>query len=291
MKPVRKPIRRTRALIVGGALATLAITSAVLSRSQGKARIAIYPAAQAVSSGATTADASQDVDRRSLAFYLGNTSTDLFTEPQPNTSTSPPGAAHPGVPLPAPPVVKTVPVEQSARWPPQPDRFAAYVYSGTVTVDGQMVALIEDSRSKGGWYIRSGDRFQGASVTSIDAQSVALDVDGKPRLLVKSDDFNAVPLNASAKTDQTDKAAQAAAGQPGSAGAVQTASVQPGNAGSDQTASDQPGNGRRNRFGGPGGPFGGPGGPGGFGGPGGPGGFGGPGGPGGFGGPGGPPPR
>jgi hypothetical protein len=216
---------------------------------------------------------------RPLTFYLGNTRSSLFNAPQPASQ----------VLLPSPSVAKPVDgrgaiAEPSVALPALPDRFANYVYTGTVTVDGQIQALIENSRSKEGWYIRPGDSFQGAFVKNIDAQSVTLDVDGEPRLLAKSNVFNVVPLNASAKVDQpkTDQPAKGASDQP--------ASGQSGDSGAGQTAfapQDRGGPGGPGDFGGPGGPggFGGPGGPGGFGGPGGPGGFGGPRGQGGFGGP------
>jgi hypothetical protein len=280
--------RRIHAPIIGGALVTLVITSAVLSRSQGKATIAIYPAAQPVGSSGVTADDWQAADKRPVTFYLENTRSGLFAAPP---SSLP-------APLPEASVVKPVKAEKSLTeatpavvpWT-MPDRFTNYVYTGSVTIDGQIQALIENTRTREGWYLKAGDNFQGAAVTSIDAQSVTLDVDGEPRLFAKSGYFNAVPLNASAKVDQPakDAAAQSTAGQPGSDGTGQTAAAQSGNGTSDSSAGTRgPGGFRRpGGFGGPSG-FGGPGGPGGFGGPGGPGGSGGPRG---FGGPGGPPPQ
>jgi len=95
--------------------------------------------------------------------------------------------------------------------PPAPvNPFAGWVYSGTVTIGGTTYALVENSASKQGQYLRQGDRWMGAIVTAIAPAMLTLNAGGQITTLPKSDAFNATPLNA--------PPAQGQPGQPGQPG-------------------------------------------------------------------------
>ncbi|MCC6442569.1 MAG: hypothetical protein IT210_03815 [Armatimonadetes bacterium] len=96
--------------------------------------------------------------------------------------------------------------------PPAPvNLFAGWVYSGTVTIGGATYALVENAGSKEGLYLKKGDNWMGAVVTSIAPAMLTLSVGGRMTPIPKSDTFNATPLNSPAGAGQP--------GQPGVPGA------------------------------------------------------------------------
>lgn len=128
------------------------------------------------------------VERPALALSGGEVRADLFTRPvseQPASPKQPEMQEQPGENAPEPAH-------------PAPDKFADYVYSGTITASGHTIALLENSRTHTGGYYQQGDLFQDAKVVQVDADGVTLDVHGAKRRLPKSDVYNLVPLNAAA---------------------------------------------------------------------------------------------
>ena len=87
------------------------------------------------------------------------------------------------------------------------DPLAEYIYSGTVTIDGQKQALLENARTRQGWYLRPGENFMGATVKQIDDRMVTLNVHGQLRRIPKSTAYNVVPLNAQAGATGTAQSA------------------------------------------------------------------------------------
>src|SRR5579859_7864762 len=84
MKHSRRRRRRMGALIISGALATLAIATTVHSRAQHKATIAIYPAVSSLSPSVTITGGGQKADKRPLAYYTENVRASLFSAPVPS---------------------------------------------------------------------------------------------------------------------------------------------------------------------------------------------------------------
>ncbi len=77
---------------------------------------------------------------------------------------------------------------------PQPDPLADAIYSGSVTVDGKTMALIESRSSRQGQYVAAGDRWQNLEILAITPASITMSVNGAQRALAVSDALNVVPL-------------------------------------------------------------------------------------------------
>ena len=65
---------------------------------------------------------------------------------------------------------------------PEINPFADWSYTGTVKVGDQMMALLENTKTKDGQYLKVGESFQGATVSEITEQSITLNSGGKPRV-------------------------------------------------------------------------------------------------------------
>ena len=134
---------------------------------------------------ATTAGAP---DREDLAFYTTNVRDGMFSAPQPPKRKPP---TPPAKVIPKPPVIVTVP-------PMHIDPFAQWSYTGTVHMGDITMALLENTSTKEGQYVKSGDRFMGAQVQSITDQMVTLTNAGKPSMLAKADTIMVTPLSQNA---------------------------------------------------------------------------------------------
>ncbi len=122
--------------------------------------------------------------RRSLAFYTKSARGTLFSEPLPPE----PKPAPPPPPQPTPPPVRL----------PEIDPFAGWAYTGTVTINGQKMVLLENATTKEGQYLHIGEVFMGGQVSDISDSNVTIMVGNKPRQMFKSQNYNVVPLSASA---------------------------------------------------------------------------------------------
>jgi hypothetical protein len=119
----------------------------------------------------------QKKPERKLAYYTGrNLSDGLFSRPVP-----PP----PGKPAPPPPE-------------PPPSPVAEYAYTGTVTVGDQIMALIENTRTKIGSYLKPGDLFQGGVVTQVTGQQVVLKIGSAFHTITRNDNYSFTPFSKSA---------------------------------------------------------------------------------------------
>ena len=124
-------------------------------------------------------------ERKPLEFYTGAVRGDLFSAPQP----APPPTPKVEAPKTPPPAVTPV----------QPiNPLDDYVYSGTVTLNGEKLALLENKKTRDGEYKKVGETFMGGKITEITERSVSLDVAGKTNMLAKSDDYKLTPLDKSA---------------------------------------------------------------------------------------------
>lgn len=140
-------------------------------------------------------------DRKPLSYYTGQVRSDLFT------------AAVPPAPAPPKPKTEAPKLTVPAVKPEIVNPLADYVYSGTVSVDNQQFALIENAKTRTGEYYKLGDSWMGGKIASIDERSVTLDVAGKKQMLAKSDNYQLTPLDKSAAFLQPNQQ-----GQPGMMG-------------------------------------------------------------------------
>jgi hypothetical protein len=118
--------------------------------------------------------------RHPLSFYTGEVSDRMFSAPQP-----PP-------PPPPPPLPKPKPVKVEV---PDINPFEDWAYTGTMRQGDEITALIENTKTKEGQFLKQGDTFMGAKAVSITAQMVTLTAGGKPRMLAKSDTTNVTQLS------------------------------------------------------------------------------------------------
>jgi hypothetical protein len=159
----------------------------------------------------TQTDTPASTERKPLSYYTGAVRASLFTSPEAAVESAPP----------APLIKHTVKLPSVKIAAPAPlNPFADYVYSGTVSLKGETLALIENSKTHDGQYLKQGDTFMGGKVKEIAERSVTLNAAGKPYTLVKTVDFKLLPLDKSADNAPPAAAAPAAAA-PGAAGAEQ----------------------------------------------------------------------
>jgi hypothetical protein len=140
-------------------------------------------------------------ERRPVDFYTRNIDSNLFTAPQPPPPPAPkPVKVEPPKPV---PIVPVMPVNPFADW----------AYTGTVHMGDMTMALIENTKTKEGQYVKVGEMFLGAQVSLITDQQVSLSSAGKPYMLAKSDNMTLTPLDKNAP--YLNAPAQPAPGQPG----------------------------------------------------------------------------
>ena len=142
-------------------------------------------------------------ERKPLEYYTGAVKSDLFSAP------APPAPKLEKVVIKTPEPVKiATPVEEI-------DVFADYAYSGTVTMGGESMALVENKKTREGQYLKVGESFMGAKVAMINDRSVSFDlVGGKSKMLAKTDDYTMTPLNTNAAFLDAKPVTPAAPGAP-----------------------------------------------------------------------------
>ncbi len=131
-------------------------------------------------------------NRPAIEFYTGGIRGNLFSAPQP------PKAKPAPIPK-APPKVKPIPVpivKPPVVVPIVINPFAEWKYTGTVKMNDQMLALLENSGTKEGRYVRVNEAFDGgATIAAITENGVTLLAAGKPYLIAKQMEGSLIPLN------------------------------------------------------------------------------------------------
>jgi hypothetical protein len=190
-------------IVLGGLLLASARPNGAQNRPAGSASASV-----AVVSPTVVSDLAQapDKPRHDLSYYTQDVRSNLFSAPLPPLPKPPPPVkVKPAPKLPELPVeVPVAPV----------DPFADYSYTGTVTIGNETQALIENTKKGEGDYVKVGDSFQGATVTSLTDQMVTLKLGNKITSLAKSDNIVTTPLDKSAEVAQP----QAVPGMPGPGG-------------------------------------------------------------------------
>ncbi len=214
---MRQPVSPWVAIVALAAVGCAAVLAAARPNgAQGRTEpvIAAHPTAARAAFTSTTASGTAvgapPAARRSLDFYTGGMRAGMFSSPQPPLpkSAALPVPPAPKVTRPKPVVVPVAPVNPFADW----------AYTGTVRVGDNRVALLENSKTKEGEYVRPGDTFMGANVASVTDQMVVITSAGKTAQLAKSDNVTVTPLDKSA----TALAPPAGTPPPGAPGPVVT---------------------------------------------------------------------
>jgi uncharacterized membrane protein YgcG len=128
-------------------------------------------------------------ERHPLSYYTGGVRNDLFNSgaieaPKPKVETK--ASKKPVLPL--------EPTEPAAIVNP----FADYSYTGTVTMNGSIVALVENTKTKEGQFLKEGDAFLGGKVSQLNDRTLTVDVAGTPQMLAKSENYKLTPFDKSA---------------------------------------------------------------------------------------------
>ena len=122
-----------------------------------------------------------------LPFYGSNQISErLFARPLPPAPTI------------ASPTETVKPPPPSVQPLPPPDPLADYVYSGTVIMGDKRMALLENTKTKDGQFVKVGDTFHGGLVTQIEAGQVSLRLGDAMRMMPKSLAINLTPLDRNA---------------------------------------------------------------------------------------------
>lgn len=158
----------------------IALTAALLAQPRPSARNTTgkRDASRKNSAGQTEVKAAQ---RKPLSYYTAGVRADIFG--------SPPAAPTPVI-TPSLPTTPPAPVE-----PAVIDPFVDYAYTGTIVMGGQPMALVENSKTKEGTYLKVGDQLLGGTVTEVTERGVTLTIAGRPRTLSKTEDFSLTPLD------------------------------------------------------------------------------------------------
>lgn len=139
--------------------------------------------------GPTVEPPVEGTERRPLSYYTQGIRGSMFAPPPP----PPPRPA----PAPKPkPEVKPPPAPRVDVAPVNP--FEDWSYTGTIRMGEETMALLENSKTKEGQYVRAGDRVMGAEVSAVTDQTVTLRSAGKPYTIAKSDNITVTPLDKSA---------------------------------------------------------------------------------------------
>ncbi|MGC8666729.1 MAG: hypothetical protein ACP5VE_01250 [Chthonomonadales bacterium] len=163
----------------------LAGVAAIVAFAQSSRRPGVEPArvtAQAPDIVQVSPTAAPVPHPKPLSYYMASVRADLFTASDVEAPKPKPAAPKPTQPA-APEIV---------------DPFVDYAYDGTVQVGGQMMALIENVKTKEGQYLRPGDPFLGGTVDAITERSVSIKVGSRVQTLNKTDNFTLTPLDKSA---------------------------------------------------------------------------------------------
>ena len=156
--------------------------------------VAVAPAktAQMPSTGKASGQNTEET-RPSLAYYTQDIKGGLFSAPQPPPPKLRQVAYH-----------RARPVEPSEDTGPSllpitpVDPFVDWSYDGTVKMGNKVMALLENTKTKEGQYVRTGDTFLDARVGRITERSLALRTADKTYTLPKSQKITVVPLDKSA---------------------------------------------------------------------------------------------
>jgi hypothetical protein len=163
-------------------------------------------------------------ERHPLSYYTGGVRNDLFSSGAIEQAKPKVDTKHDKKPT--LPTETTVPVADV-------NPFSDYSYTGTVTVNGSIVALVENTKTKEGQFLKQGDPFLGGKVASLNERTLTVDVAGTPQMLAKSDNYKLTPFDKSAA--YLTAAPPAAPGAPGQGGMPGMPAGMPGQ-GADRAA-------------------------------------------------------
>jgi hypothetical protein len=217
---MEKDIRYRNTLIALGALIAASAVAYRLSQSTAPVQAGDRVVRLSTESARTVEEPA--APRLPLAYYTQTVKQDLLSGPAPVAVAPAPRPARPRVAAPEPPPAPAVAPPRAAEPPPPAPAVRTEAYTGTVTVRGETLALIEDRQTGVGRYVRVGDPLSGGSVSAIGRDSVTIRTDAGDVRLRKNQEYSLVPLNRSADF-LTARPAAPAPGTPAAANATPAA--------------------------------------------------------------------
>lgn len=142
----------------------------------------------AASNGPVLSSTNEAPKPRPLSFYTSGIRSDLFTV---NEAAA---IAMPKKKEAAKPVVQIADIQPV----PPPNPLADYVYTGTVTANGQRYALLENSKTREGHFLAVGDSLLGGTVGDITDRGLTVNIAGAPQMMAKTDNYKLTPFDKSA---------------------------------------------------------------------------------------------
>jgi hypothetical protein len=79
--------------------------------------------------------------------------------------------------------------------PSPPNPLADYTFTGVVSRDGITYALLEDRKTKDGFYVRVGDVFKDFTVDAITPKGITFRTRAGPKTIAMRDDYSLIPLD------------------------------------------------------------------------------------------------
>lgn len=157
-------------------------------RNEAGARLITAQNTVTTENGPTVEPPSDGTERLPLTYYTSGIRGSMFGAPVP-------AAPKPVVAKPA----KPQPTEKPVIVPPvEVDPFEDWKYTGTIRMGEETIALLENTKTKEGQYVKAGDRFLGAEVSSVSDQEVSLGGVAKTSRIAKSDSITVTQLDKSA---------------------------------------------------------------------------------------------
>jgi len=192
------------AVIVG----CVALTATILAQTRPRTtQTAPRTSATQQKNAGNTAVEIKPAERKPLTYYTSGVRADIFGSGQATEQAAKPAQtkAPELTPAPTPEVI---------------DPFADYAYTGSIIMGDQALALVENSKTKEGSYVKVGDQLLGGIVAQVTERSVTVSVAGKLRTLYKTEDFKLTPLDKDAafRTQQQNPMGMPGMGMPGMPG-------------------------------------------------------------------------
>jgi hypothetical protein len=156
-------------------------------KSKTAPRIVLAQRTETVANGPTVEPPSDGSERLPLSYYTSGIRGSMF-----------------GAPVAPPPKVITKPVKietpkvEPIIVPPPPNPFADWAYTGTIHIGEQTMALLENTKTKEGQYVRVGEKFLGTEITAITDQEVSIGTGMTANRVAKSDSITVKPLDRNA---------------------------------------------------------------------------------------------
>jgi hypothetical protein len=168
-----------------GAKANRPAKAIAARQNEAGARLVVAQRTETIANGPTVEPPSDGTERLPLSYYTSGIRGSMFGAPVP--------------PPPKPVVQKPIVVKKPEPAPkievPPINPFADWAYTGTIRMGEQTMALLENTKTKEGQYVKVGERFLGTEITAISDQEVTIGGGTTANRIAKSDTITVTALD------------------------------------------------------------------------------------------------